>query len=114
MKFSILYALIRPEIKERLSIGIIIIKGNEVKIRYSEKKLKALKGLYPICQYKFIARSVRSLHKNKSIRTIESIEYLSKYSNNIIDVSRIESIDLEPTSQNEDWLYSNYVYKKRT
>lgn len=113
MRFSIIYAQIRPEIKERISVGLIVLSDNGVKIRYSEKKLRALKGLFPPAQYGFLAKVIRSMPNNESIKSVEAVEYLSRYSNNTITVSKIDKIDLEQTKQNEEWLYSHYVYKKQ-
>lgn len=112
MRFSIIYAQLRPEIKERISVGLIVLSDKGVKIRYSEKKLRALKGLYPAAQYAFLARVVRSMPSNENIKSVEAVDYLSRYSNNTITVSKVDSIDLEETEQNERWLYGHYVYKK--
>ena len=39
LQYSIIYADIRPEIKERLSLGVLTIEQNKVKVYYSQKKL---------------------------------------------------------------------------
>ena len=39
IQYSIIYADIRPEIKERLSLGILTIEQNKVRVFYSQKKL---------------------------------------------------------------------------
>ena len=35
MRYSIIYAVIRPEISERISVGLIIVDGDKVDVRYS-------------------------------------------------------------------------------
>ena len=38
MKYSIIYGVIRPEIAEQLSVGIIIVDGDEISVRYSPRR----------------------------------------------------------------------------
>ena len=45
LKYSIIYAVIRPEIAEKLSLGILTIEDEKVNVRYSQKKLDVLKML---------------------------------------------------------------------
>ena len=42
LRYSIVYAVIRPEIIERISVGLITIDNNNIHYRYSDAKLKAL------------------------------------------------------------------------
>lgn len=109
LKYSIIYAVIRPEISEQISLGLILVNNGKIKIRYSEKKLRALKSFYSVNEYKFLSKAVRSL-KDTDLHTEESINYLTRYSNNLLTVSRLQSIDIDPSVPNEDWLYRNYVY----
>ena len=37
LQYSIIYADIRPEIQERLSLGVLTIENNTVHVRHSEK-----------------------------------------------------------------------------
>ena len=46
MKYSIIYAVIRPEISERVSLGLIFVDGDKVDVRYSQQKLEAVRGLF--------------------------------------------------------------------
>ena len=110
LQYSIIYAVIRQEISEQLSVGMIIIDGSKVDIRYSEDKLKALKYLYPQVKYDFISRTIRSLPHNNSIQGKKDIDYLTRYCNNLIAVSPLQTIDLEPNEHNKDWLFRNYVH----
>lgn len=64
LKYSIIYAVIRPEISERISVGLIFVDGDKVDIRYS---------------------------------------------NNLIAVSPLQSIDIEPTEQSKARLFQNYI-----
>lgn len=110
LRYGIIYAVIRSEISEQISLGLVIVNGDEVKIRYSEKKLRVLKELYSKKEYDFISKVVRSMAGNENLKSINAINYLSRYSNNLITVSQLQTIDVPPTVRNENWLYNNYVY----
>ena len=109
-KYSIIYAVIRPEISERLSVGLIIVDGDNVDVLYSREKLKALKLLFSEKECKFISRVVSSMKKDQTVNSTEAIDYLTRYSNNLIAVSPLQQIDVAPTKLNKDRLYKNYVY----
>lgn len=110
LRYSIIYAVIRPEISERISVGLITVSDESIDIRYSEKKLRALENLYPKAEYEFVSKVVRSMPKRKSINTIRDIEYLTRYSNNLINISKLQTIDMEPDARTVKWLYRSYVY----
>ena len=110
MKYSIIYAVLRPEISERVSVGLIIVDGNDISIRYSKNKLSALKGLLSEGEYKFITKVITSIKRNRTIESEGAINYLSRYSNNLIAVSPLTEVDIEGTVKNKDLLYRNYIY----
>ncbi len=106
LKYSIIYGVINPETSEQISLGIVIIDGDEISVRYSEKKMSTLKILCGEEEYKFASRVVRSM----SFPSISNVEYMTRYSNNLIAMSPIKTVDLEPSEKNKKWLYRNYVY----
>lgn len=110
LKYSILYAVIRSEISEQISVGLIIVDGDVFEVRYSQKKLNALKGLFSEKECQFVSSVITSLKRNQSINSVDAINYLTRYSNNLITVSPLQSIDIAPTEQNKEWLFKNYVY----
>ena len=110
LKYSIIYAVIRPEISERLSVGLIIVDGENVDVLYSREKLNALKALFSEKECKFISRVVSSMKKNQTVNSTEAINYLTRYSNNLIAVSPLQTIDIQPTESSKKRLYRNYVY----
>lgn len=111
LKYSIIYALIRPEISEKISIGLITLINGKVEIRYSQQKLNALKSLLREKEHKFLSRMVKYMKKQETLKTEADIEYLHRYSNNLLAVSPLQTMDLEPTSQNKEKLYKTYVYR---
>ena len=107
--FSIIYAVLRQETSEKISVGMIIVDESGIEIRYSDGKLKALNYLFPKSDADFIKRAITALPYNNSISSKKDIEYMSRYSNNLLTVSPLETIDLEPTESNKKWLFDNYV-----
>ena len=110
LQYSIIYGVIRPEISEQVSLGILIVSADGVRVRFSQKKLSALRPLYSDNEYVFVGKFLRSLAKGEKNITTDNIDYLSRYSNNLIALSQLQTIDLKPSKSSEDWLYKNYVY----
>ena len=108
LQYSIIYADIRPEINERLSLGVLTIEQDKVRVRHSEKKLGLLWQLYKPKEYKAIASIVRN--ELRELVSVETLKYLTRYSNNLISFSPIQSIDKSQTDIDGEWLYKNYVY----
>lgn len=111
LKYCIVYAGIRPEIGEKLSVGIFVIKDEEVVMRYSQKKLDVLKQLYSKKEYDMISKIVRSEMRN--IDSLDKLGYLTRYSNNMITLSPIMSIDNSQSDIDTNWLYATYVYNSQ-
>lgn len=95
LKYSIIYAVVRPEISERISVGIIMVDGKTIDVRYSDAKLKALELLYPKAEYEFVSKAVRSMNRRNVLKNEQDIEYLSRYSNNLLSISHLQTIDIE-------------------
>lgn len=112
LQYSIIYADIRPEINERLSLGVMMIEQNKVRVMYSQKKLDIVKLLYTEKEYKVISSIVRK--ELRELDSVETLKYLTRYSNNLISFSPIQSIDKAQTNINGEWLYKNYVYNAAT
>lgn len=112
LRYSIIYALIRPEISEQLSIGLIIVDNQGIEVRYSQKKLSLLQGIFSEKEYRFISKVINSLQRNQSVNSVEAVNYLTRYSNNLISVSPLQTIDIEASEQSKNWLFRNYVYDR--
>lgn len=112
LQYSIIYADIRPEIQERLSLGVLTIEQNKVKVYYSQKKLGIVKLLYTPKEYKALSSIVRK--ELRELASVETLKYLTRYSNNLISFSPIQSIDKSQANINGEWLYRNYVYNAAT
>lgn len=113
MQYSIIYAVIRPEISERVSLGLIFVDGDKVDVRYSPQKLDAVRSLFPPKEYEFLSQVVSSMPTDDSINSVEAINYLTRYSNNLIAVSPLQNIDIAPTEQSKVRLFKNYIYEAK-
>ena len=109
LQYSIIFGEIRPEISERLSLGVIFVDGENISVKYSNKKLQVLKSLYSQKEYDFVGRVVRGLSRNNKIPSEGIVNYLSRYSNNLLSISKLQWIDLEATEKSKQWLYDTYV-----
>lgn len=110
LKYSIIYGVIRPEISEQISLGLILVDGDKIKVRCSEQKLEVLQTLYSKNEYEFVRKVLNTLVTENVIQSTDVINYLTRYSNNLIAVSSLQDIELEASKENQDWLYRNYVY----
>lgn len=81
LEYSIIFASIRPEIKERVSIGIIFCQGGIIDLKYSTAKLNAVRNLVPRDDYNYLRRTLSSMSTKKSLDSVACIDYLSRYSN---------------------------------
>ncbi len=46
-----------------------------------------------------------------SVNSVEAINYLSRYSNNLIAVSPLQNIDVAASEQSKASLFKNYIYE---
>lgn len=129
--YSILSVNIRPEINERLSIGLLMICGERVLFRHSISKLSVIQKLISRDVYKatqnylkLIETSVTSnatisSNNNEFPLKIESkydrlfseqyIEYLSRYNNNLISFSKPNFVELEASDQIFGLLFNKFI-----
>ena len=124
--YSILSVQIRPEIQEKLSIGFLLVGSGKVFFNISKNKLSAARGLLPENSFKILKDSLHNIEaKAKSendqgdrqlliddsfkINTfsIQYIEYLSRYSNNILNFSSPKQIDIKAT----EFVFKNLFHK---
>ena len=115
--YSILSVTLRPEINEKLSVGIILISEDKVLFSSSNKKLLVIKKLVSQSVYNGIKHSIKLIEKGFKIKqsTLSNpqqvlelnlqdksdvfnynyIDYLSRYNNNIITFSKPVEINVE-------------------
>ena len=71
LRYSIIYAMIRPEISEKVSVGMIIVDGEKLDVRYSRRKLNALQLLFPEKEYRFVSKVVSQMRRKKRITSLK-------------------------------------------
>jgi len=110
LKYSIIYAEINTVSSERISVGILFSDGDNVEMRYSKKKISAITDLMEPSRHKYLKGTILSMSTRKKIKTESDINYLVRYSNNLITFSKLETVRLSPNDKNKDKLYKMFVY----
>jgi hypothetical protein len=83
----------------------------KIDIRYSQQKLDAVRGLFTPKKYEFLTKIISSMPADQNLNSEEAINYLTRYSNNLITVSPLQRIDINSTEQNKTSLFRNYIYE---
>ncbi|MEJ7830221.1 MAG: hypothetical protein WKF91_18575 [Segetibacter sp.] len=130
-QYSILSVLIRPEIQEKISIGLLLFDLDQVYFSYSAKKLNVSKDLLSPSSFKMLKDILKNIEskietdnsgasEKKAFKIFTKtvfdntfsasyISYLSKYSNNIISFSNPKEIYLGINGENFKALYRKYI-----
>jgi len=124
--YSILSAVVRPEIQEKISIGLLLVSTNEVYFQVSKTKLSAVRTLLDSSLYKYLNETIKQIdaavlkedsNKNtlfaesdKNIQFSQSyLGYMNNYSNNLINFSAPVEIDLSGDEKLFNFLFNKYV-----
>ena len=124
--YTIISAVIRPEIQEKITIGLLLVSTNGLFFLCSKNKLSVVRSLIDKSLYKYLSDSIRQIDQaiykettNKGTIFIESphdiqfsegyLSYLNRYSNNLINFSAPFQIDRNADQQLFGFLFSKYV-----
>lgn len=124
--YSILSVAVRPEIGEKLTIGVLAISGKDVFFEHSKNKLTTVKTLIDHALYKYVQDTIRQIESaitcelEKKGTTLENealnmqfsesyLSYMSRYSNNLLLFSSPVQIDLPINRPLFDALFKKYV-----
>lgn len=129
--YSILNIQIRPEIKEQLSVGLILMDEKHIYFNYSKSKVGICKELLSEGAYQLLKDGLRNIHNavddeniflekskgqllidDKMINKVFSKEYftyLSKYNSNVLTVSSPKEIEVEASEKVFQHLYRKLV-----
>ncbi len=126
--FSIMYLTLNASLKVKISIGIIMANGEDVKFKISDTKLGIVKQLIPIQNYSFLKSYFKNLNNdlnfefdNNDLLNIKKdvphnwvnekyFSYLHRYSNNIVKFSEPKEIDINFDDATFLKLYESYVF----
>lgn len=111
LQYSIVSVVIGPRMNDKINIGLILFDGTKAYYRYSNKRLTALKSFYSEKEYLFNCRVIRSLAKDSQLDSEEKINYLSRYSNNMITISALKPSLYPDIEKSSKVLYSSYIGK---
>lgn len=124
--YSIISAAVRPEIDEKLTIGLLLVSSNEVYFEYSKNKLLTVKTLIESSLYKYLTETIRQIEKSVELEASKKgtileadsihnqfsegyISYMNRYSNNLLNFSSPIQIDMPVNATLFDFLYKKYV-----
>jgi hypothetical protein len=124
--YSILSVAVRPEIDEKLTIGLLAVSGNEVFFEYSKNKLATVRTLIDSSLYKYLQDIIHQVDKAVAAETTKKgtlimgedinmqfsesyLSYMSRYSNNLLLFSSPVQIDLSINRPLFDTLFKKYV-----
>jgi len=123
--YSILYCTIRPNVEERVSIGLFIGNERTCKFQFSNEKLLVIKGLFTESAFNMLKISLKSLQKlsvecetdvlnsyrGASTLKEQYFSYLSKYSNNLLTYSQPKAIDIHLNQNIFEKLFEKFIYQ---
>jgi hypothetical protein len=129
--YSILSAQIRPEVQEKITLGLLLSSEGKVFFNYSHGKLKALKQLLSESSYSILRSTLKNIEQNAMMESEQSgrsegqpvfasdmmhklfseeyINYLSKYNNNVISFSAPKAILVQATQEIFQKLYQQLI-----
>lgn len=124
--YSIVSAVIRPEIGEQITIGLLLIGVEKIYFKFSKDKLNVTKELLPNNTYKFLKETLVNIQKQvekhnsyadtllveemKSRMFEESyLDYLSIYNNNLLQFSKPRSIESTGDKSLFQMLFNKYI-----
>ncbi|MCM4174307.1 hypothetical protein DHD32_22855 [Arenibacter sp. TNZ] len=126
--FSIMYLTLNASLKEKISIGIIMANGEDVKFKISDTKLGIVKQLIPTQNYSFLKSYFKNLNNdlnigfdNNDLLNLKKdtnndwinekyFSYLHRYSNNIVKFSEPRGIDINFDDSTFLKLYESYIF----
>lgn len=128
--YTILYANIRPSVDERVSIGLLLRNEQQYFFEYSTDKLDVIRGLFTAEAFGLLRNYLKNLKaylsfpytetvglsdlpmdtRKKDFLETSYVEYLSRYSNNLITFDAPKIIDIPFQQENFDRLFVKYVF----
>lgn len=124
--YSILSAVVRPEIQEKISIGLLLVTSSDVYFQFSKTKLLAVRTLLDSSLYKYLNETIRQIEtavsaENTKLETLFAnsdknmqfsqsyLAYMNNYSNNLIHFSAPVQIDLSGNNELFNSLFTKYI-----
>ncbi|MDA9554848.1 hypothetical protein N9R54_01310 [Pelobium sp.] len=126
--YSILYCTIRPNLDERISIGLFMANDKECYFHYSKDKLNIIKNLLSADGFQLLKSNLKAIeslsincqtdqfnvYKGKSYLVESYFNYLSVYANNLLTYSKPTEINLELNQVKFNQLFEKFIYSLDT
>jgi hypothetical protein len=123
--YSILYCTIRPNLAEKVSIGLFLGNENVCKFQYSHQKLNVIKDLFSDSAFATLKINLKALQKlaitcqedtlgaYKGIASLKEqyFSYLSRYANNLITYSEPKTIDVDINEAVFNKLFEKFIFQ---
>jgi len=125
--YSVISASIRPEIGERIAIGLLLVGSEKIIFRFSKNKVNVLKELINDNAFKFLKESLKQITNMVDMEEIKVntlftqlefinsfftenyLEYLNRYSNNLLNFTAPKIIELPATEELFISLFKKYI-----
>ena len=130
--YSIISALIRPEIQEKISVGLLMFDSEGVFFDYSKAKIKVFKGLMSANSVRILKDVLKSIEDrinkdsfsfapqgslsistsiscSREVFSKEYFDYLNRYSNNTLSFSQPKEIGLPFTNEAFELLFNKFI-----
>tara|TARA_R100000935_G_scaffold15037_2_gene29863 strand:- start:23 stop:883 length:861 start_codon:yes stop_codon:yes gene_type:complete len=125
--FSIIYLPFKPDLQEKISVGLVMSNGEKTIFKVSDKKLQIVKNLISNQRYNLVKSYLNNISEevaSKSndftldidFKTINNwlnesyFNYLNRYSNNLVIYSEPRNIDLEINSENFKTIFQKLIF----
>jgi hypothetical protein len=124
--YTILSAVVRPEIQEKISIGLLLVSTSGLYFSCSKNKLAVVRSLIDNSLFRFLNDTIRQIDlaieteaANKGTIFTSSdhhaqfsegyLSYMNRYSNNLISFSSPVQIEMEADQKLFNFLFSKYI-----
>lgn len=123
--YSIIFCTIRPNLDERVSIGLFMANDRECFFNYSNEKLNIIKDLISVEAYSLLKVNLKSIQKlsvsceegslfprkEASFLAENYFNYLSVYSNNLLTYSTPVHLQQDLNREVFDKLFEKFVFR---
>ncbi|MCC5919216.1 MAG: hypothetical protein LAT68_00545 [Cyclobacteriaceae bacterium] len=121
--YSIIYSPISVIGQERINFGLLLFNGEgKLLFNYSTEKLESAKQLFSSDAFKLIKTYLKTLDNKFTDKkqellqenqvSADYVEYLSRYSNNLMSFTNPQEVNVELTIENFNSLFEKIIFKK--
>lgn len=125
--FSIIYLPFKPDLQEKISVGLVMSNGEQTIFKVSNKKLQLVKNLISNQRYNLVKTYLNNIseeiapNSNDFKLEIDSkttnnwlnesyFSYLNRYSNNLVVYSEPRNIELDISSDNFKTIFQKLIF----